>query len=131
MFSLLSGYATLHFAVQASAREAGASQTRSGATAAMQRVGGQIISGLLGQYGGINPKDTSGLTLSVLRTRDGGEPQNYNPPIGAPIDIDQSQFTYTYVVSAIYRLKPILFPVEFPVKAESTCTVEHPEGIGL
>jgi hypothetical protein len=129
MFSLLTGYATLNFASQAAAREAGSSQTRTAATAAMQRVASQIIGGPLGQFGGISPKTAAGMTLRTFRVLDGGTPERYDVAAGSNIAIDQTRYSYTYVVDARYSITPLLFPFAFPVQSQSTCALEHPEGI--
>ena len=129
MFSLLIGYATLNFASQAAAREAGSSQTRSAATAVMQRIANQILAGPLGQFGGISPKTAAGMTLRTFRALDGATPEPYDVASGSNIAIDQTRYSYSYVVDARYSITPLLFPFAFPVRSQSTCAVEHPEGI--
>lgn len=129
MFSLLTGYATLNFASQAAAREAGSSQTRSAARAAMQRVANQILGGALGQFGGISPRTAAGMTLRTFRVLDGGTPEQYDVAAGSNVAIDQTRYSYTYVVDARYSITPLLFPFAFPVQSQSTCALEHPEGI--
>ncbi|MBX9938035.1 MAG: hypothetical protein K2Y32_02215 [Candidatus Obscuribacterales bacterium] len=131
MFSLLCGYATLNFACSAAAREAGSSQTKTGARAAMQRVGAAILTGPLGAFGGITPRNPSGLALRTFRVPDGGSPEPYDVATGGNVQVDQKIYSYTYVVDATYSIQPILFPFSFQAKAQSTCAVEHPEGIGL
>ncbi len=131
LFSLLTGYATLNFASQAAAREAGSSQTRSAARAAMQRIGDQILSGPMGQFGGISPKNSTGMTLRTFRVLDGGTPEQFDVAPGSNIAVDQSRYSYTYVIDARYSITPLLLPFAFPVQAQSTCALEHPEGIAI
>ncbi len=130
-FSLLTGYATLNFAAQAAAREAGSSQTRSAARAAMQRVTEQILAGPLGQFGGILPRTAAGMTLRTFRVLDGGTPEPFDVAVGTNVAIDQERYSYTYVVDARYTITPVLFPFAFQVQSQSTCAVEHPEGIAI
>ncbi len=131
MFSLLCGYATLNFACQAAAREAGASQTRTGARTAMQRVATQIIGGPMGVFGGITPRTSAGFNLRTFRLPDGGNPEPFDVAPGGNLAINQSLYSYTYVIEANYSIQPVLFPFAFAARAQSTCAVEHPEGIGL
>ncbi len=131
MFSLLCGYATLNFACQAAAREAGASQTRTGARTAMQRVADQIVGGPMGVFGGITPRTSAGFNLRTFRLPDGGNPEPFDVAPGGNLAINQSLYSYTYVVEANYSIQPVLFPFAFAARAQSTCAVEHPEGIGL
>lgn len=131
LFSLLTGYATLNFASQAAAREAGSSQTRSAARAAMQRISSQILGGPLGQFGGISPRTSAGMTLRTFRVLDGGTPEQFDVAPGSNIAVDQTRYSYTYVIDARYSITPLLLPFAFPVQAQSTCALEHPEGIAI
>jgi hypothetical protein len=131
MFSLLTGYATLYFATQSAAREAGASQTSTAARAAVQRTCEAIIAGPLGQFGGISPKTSAGMTIRAFRVIDGGNPEPIAISAGGNVVVDQTRYSYTYVIDSRYSITPVLFPIAFPVQAQSTCAVEHPEGIAL
>jgi hypothetical protein len=131
ILSLLTGYATLNFATQVAAREAGSSQTRTAARAAMQRTTEQVFGGPLGQFGGISPRTAAGMTLRTFRVLDGGAPEPFDLAAGANVTVDQTRYSYTYVVDGRYSITPVLFPFAFQVESQSTCAVEHPEGIAI
>ncbi len=135
MFFLVEGAATVYFATNYAAREAGTGTTRYWARENMWAARDRIMNGPLGQFSNITPF-AEGMKFRAVRIRMSDDNIDENSSFSAfPGTPDPSLYIYQYKVISDYKIKVPFIPefisgnIQPHMRFVATVHVEHPEGI--
>ena len=133
LITFIAGVATVYFATNYAAREAGTSTTRFLARQNMYAARDQIINGPFGKFCNMvadGGDDDKGMELRTVRV--GILAGSEDKPFAGTFpqnQVNSSNHFFQYKVVSTYKVKPLFYPGEIPVQFNSTIAVEHREGI--